>query len=148
MAHDTQALLAKAMATGEVRSLLMECAFVPLRSGFSAAHNSALDTYIGPGWIAAGDAAISFDPISAQGVFHALFTGLAAAEAAHRYLSGDDNALNDYQRLSERIERAYWHHLASCYAAETRWSAAPFWRRRVQLMSPKISMTQDNLASS
>jgi hypothetical protein len=125
--------LAKAVA-GDPLALLAECAFVPLRSGFAAAHNSVLDKCIGPGWVAAGDAGISFDPISSQGLFHALFTGLAAAEAADRHLAGDADALKGYERVIGGIRRAYWRQMAFCYAAETRWSAAPFWQRRSQLV--------------
>ena len=81
--------------------------------------------------MAAGDAGISFDPISGQGLLHALFTGLATADAADRYLSGAIRALDDYQRLSEGIESAYHRHLAHCYVAETRWRTSPFWQRKV-----------------
>jgi hypothetical protein len=51
LAHNCQALVATAMATAEIGPLLAECAFVPLRSGFAAAHNSVLDKCIGPGWV-------------------------------------------------------------------------------------------------
>src|SRR5206468_10451564 len=53
------------------------------RSGYCAAHGVCLQPAAGRDWIAAGDAAVAFDPLSAQGTFNALFTGLAAAEAVH-----------------------------------------------------------------
>ncbi len=37
----------------------------------------------GLAWLAAGDAAISFDPVESRGLLTALVTGLAAAEADH-----------------------------------------------------------------
>jgi len=55
-------------------------------SGLTAAHSSALEPCAAERWIAAGDASLSFDPLSAQGLLHAPFTGLAAAEAADAYL--------------------------------------------------------------
>lgn len=137
--HDCKALMASAMETTEVGTVLVDCAFAPLHSGFVAAHNSALDKCTGPGWIAAGDASICFDPISSQGLLHALFSGLASAEAANRYLLGDASALQGYQHLIDGVERAYWDHLASCYAAETRWTAAPFWRRRSGLLARQVN---------
>lgn len=67
LTRDAKSLVAGAMATVEIAPLLAKGAFVPLHNGFGAAHNSALDKCSGPGWIAAGDASISFDPISSQG---------------------------------------------------------------------------------
>jgi hypothetical protein len=55
-------------------------------SGLTAAHSSALEPCAAERWIAVGDAGLSFDPLSAQGLLHAPFTGLAAAEAADAYL--------------------------------------------------------------
>ena len=55
--------------------------------GFSAAHSARLQPLAGPAWFAAGDAACSFDPLSSQGLLNALYSGLAAAEAADRHLS-------------------------------------------------------------
>jgi flavin-dependent dehydrogenase len=135
LAHNPHELIAKAATTLDIAPLLDESNFVPLHGGLDAAHYSALERRAGPGWMAAGDAGISFDPISGQGLLHALFTGLAAADAADRYLSGAIRALDDYQRLSEGIESAYHRHLAHCYVAETRWRAAPFWQHRVRRFS-------------
>ena len=131
LAHNPYELIAKAATTLDIAPLLAECDFVPLHGGLDAAHYSALERRAGPGWMAAGDAGISFDPISGQGLLHALFTGLATADAADRYLSGAIRALDDYQRLSEGIESAYHRHLAHCYVAETRWRTSPFWQRKV-----------------
>ena len=82
------------------------------------------------GWIAAGDASMTFDPLSSQGLLHALFTGLAAAEAADSYLSGDMGAPRGYQQIMDGVQHAYRQHLASSYASEARWPASPFWQRR------------------
>ena len=50
----------------------------------------------GPGWVAVGDAAAAFDPISQQGVTWALESGLEAARAIDAHLSGDLRALDRY----------------------------------------------------
>ncbi|AQR69216.1 hypothetical protein BZG29_13345 [Janthinobacterium sp. LM6] len=94
------------------------------------AHTAALDAAAGPGWFAAGDAALSFDPLSSQGIFNALYTGLAAAEAADRTLQGDATAFQQYNAELAAIGAAYGRHLAYCYGQETRWPSAPFWSRR------------------
>ncbi|MFZ3210347.1 MAG: hypothetical protein WA188_02435, partial [Terriglobales bacterium] len=102
----------------------------PQRSGFTAAHTMAADPCAGSAWLAAGDAALSFDPLSAQGLLNALFTGLAAAEAADRHLSGCHDAVPGYVETISRIRLAYCRQLSFWYQAETRWPAAPFWQRR------------------
>ena len=123
-------MLDHATEAAEIEALLAEAMFVPRHTGLSAAHNCCLDPCAGPGWIAAGDASISFDPISSQGLLHALFSGLAAAEAADRCVGGEPGAFDEYRSVIAGIEHAYWRHLRHCYTAETRWTAAPFWRRR------------------
>lgn len=51
----------------------------------------ALSPAAGPGWIAVGDAALAFDPLTAQGLSHAVGSGLAAAGALlrHRAVTAD-----------------------------------------------------------
>lgn len=84
----------------------------------------------GNGWIAVGDASLAFDPLSSQGIFHALYTGLRGAEALMATASGEAAALLRWAERLQAVHSAYRRHLADCYAAETRWPNAPFWRRR------------------
>jgi flavin-dependent dehydrogenase len=130
IAHQGIRLAKHAADTDEIGMLLSECEFTPEQGGFTAAHSSTLDPCIGDGWIAAGDAGVTFDPLSSQGLLHALFSGLAGAEAADSYLSGDTGAHIRYQQALHGIQHAYRQHLAFSYAAETRWPWAPFWQRR------------------
>lgn len=97
-----------------------------------AAHSSVLTPPAGNGWLAAGDAALSFDPLSAQGLFHALHTGLAAAEAVDRVLSGDVSALTNYANSLARIDTAYRQHRLAWYQLERRWPNEEFWKRRLR----------------
>jgi flavin-dependent dehydrogenase len=127
------ALLAHAMATDEIGRLLDEAEFEMLHAGWRPAYSWWLEVCAGPGWFAAGDASISFDPLSSQGLLHALFTGLAAAEGAERWIRGDVDAYGSYGRVLEGIHAAYWRNLKHCYVAEPRWLAAPFWRRRLEI---------------
>jgi flavin-dependent dehydrogenase len=130
VAHSWEGLAARAAETGEIHRILAESEFAPANGGFTAAHSSTLRPCIGTRWIAAGDATMTFDPLSSQGLVHALFTGLAAAEAADSDLSDDSDALDSYQQLMDGVQSAYRRHLASWYSSEVRWSSAPFWRRR------------------
>jgi hypothetical protein len=63
-------------------------------------------------------------------MFHALYTGLAGAEAAQRHLLGAADALPGYQAELDRIHEAYIAHLLAWYGQEGRWPDAPFWQRR------------------
>ena len=97
----------------------------------TAAHSSVTAPPSGPGWLAVGDAALSFDPLSAQGLFHSLYTGLCAAEVCHCALEGDHHAWAGYAEEIDQIAAAYRAHLEQWYGAERRWPNAPFWRRRL-----------------
>jgi hypothetical protein len=96
----------------------------------TAAHDSTLIPPVGDGWLAAGDAAQSFDPLSSQGLFHALYTGLSSAEVAERFLSGDASGLGDYAARLAEIDAAYIRNLKDWYGQERRWPEHEFWRRR------------------
>lgn len=131
IARDRDALLALAGSTPELGSLLASAAFVADETaGFTAANSATLDPPAGNGFLAAGDAALAFDPLSSQGILNALFTGLAAAEAADSVLAGDAGALPRYRGIIDGIAEAYRAHLAQWYGLEQRWPEAEFWRRR------------------
>jgi flavin-dependent dehydrogenase len=132
LARDRAALLAGAGRATAIRDVLAG-GFTPQSGGVAAAHNTALDKCAGPNWIAAGDVTISFDPIASQGLLHALFTGLAAAEAADRALAGNPDGAAGYRRVIDRVKRVYLQRWAACYGMETRWEQAPFWRRRSEI---------------
>jgi flavin-dependent dehydrogenase len=95
-----------------------------------AAHSQRLSHMGGPGWVAAGDAAMTFDPLSSQGMAKALRSGkLASFVAADALLKGAETqdryavlANGEYAEY-ERTKRAY-------YREEQRWADAPFWARR------------------
>ncbi|HEY6924108.1 MAG TPA: hypothetical protein VI653_11620, partial [Steroidobacteraceae bacterium] len=79
---------------------------------------------------AAGDAAISLDPLSTRGISAALLSGIHASHAAHAYLSGTPAAVASY---AATLQRVYMEHCAtrqSFYVMERRFEYAPFWRRR------------------
>ena len=130
LAHNAGCIIDSTVTAPEIRAILTESEFVPIRGGFTAAHSSVLEPCGAPDWLAAGDASISFDPLSAQGLLHALFSGLAAAEATHSRLAGDDDAVLRYRRLMNSIHQTYCRRLDFHYASETRWPSAPFWQRR------------------
>ena len=94
------------------------------------AGSARLDRFEGRGWLAVGDAALSLDPLSSQGILTALYTGLRGAQALDGVLSGDGGLLRAYAARLEAVYAAYRRNLAAHYAAEGRWPDRPFWRRR------------------
>jgi hypothetical protein len=71
--HNHARLAEHAASAGEIRPNLQEGGFAPIGSGFTAAHSAMLEPVVGAGRLAAGDAAISFGPLSAQGLLKALY---------------------------------------------------------------------------
>jgi flavin-dependent dehydrogenase len=95
-----------------------------------AAGSSLLDPIAGNGWLAVGDAAATFDPLSSHGIGAALDGGLRAASAIEAHLTGDCGALRHYaEQILESYARYLWM-WRSYYAEERRWPDAAFWRRR------------------
>jgi flavin-dependent dehydrogenase len=84
--------------------------------------------FTGDGWLAVGDAAASFDPLSSQGLSSAVVMGARAGAAlAHA------DRTEALQAWSEAYAMLVAEHadLRRHYARqETRWPSSPFWRRR------------------
>ncbi|WP_254897597.1 tryptophan 7-halogenase [Kitasatospora sp. NA04385] len=101
------------------------------------AHSARLDPVCGEGWIAAGDAAVAFDPLSSQGILTALFTGVRAGQAVHARLGGERGAPGEYVRAVAAVRETYLRNHRAHYAAERRWPDRPFWRRRHLTTAPE-----------
>jgi flavin-dependent dehydrogenase len=98
--------------------------------GYTAANSAMTQPAVGRAWLSVGDAALSFDPLSSQGIFNALYTGLAASESAYRFLQGEILNFAEYQGQLEAIQAAYERHLHEWYRSEQRWSEEEFWKGR------------------
>lgn len=94
------------------------------------AQSRILERSAGEGWLAVGDAASTWDPLSSQGILKALRFAFWAAYAASDHLRGDERALDKYAALVERDFESYLEARRAYYAEETRWPQSPFWRRR------------------
>ena len=55
--------------------------------GRCAAHGAWIERAVGAGWIAVGDAALACDPLSARGLFDALYTAFLGAAAVREVLA-------------------------------------------------------------
>jgi flavin-dependent dehydrogenase len=117
--------------TVELSRLLAEAGFEgEPRISRRVASGSLLQPSSGEGWLAAGDAALTFDPLASRGLFNAIFLGFKAAAAVNFRLDGKADAFSEYNAAIAKIRKDYVQGLAQTYAEETRWPRAPFWHRR------------------
>ena len=94
------------------------------------ANSSRLDRCWGPGWVAAGDASMSFDPLSSQGIFNALYSGTKAGQALQHGIRGDLSLLSSYEERLRKIYSIYLSGRNVYYGLERRWPSSRFWQRR------------------
>jgi 2-polyprenyl-6-methoxyphenol hydroxylase-like FAD-dependent oxidoreductase len=103
------------------------CSTVTVRS----TNSRLLDPVCGDGWLAVGDAASRFDPLSSQGIVKALRSGIFASYAiGDLLLCGDHAALRRYQRFVTEEFKSYLQTRLKYYRQEQRWPNSEFWRRR------------------
>jgi len=94
-----------------------------------AAHSSRLNHVTGDGWVAVGDAAMAFDPLSSQGLTQALASGIRAGEALDGCLAGEVVALDEYDHKANEVVRAYSQLRGVYFGREQLWPQSFFWRR-------------------
>lgn len=97
------------------------------------AGSTELDRAGGERWLAVGDAAMGFDPLSSKGVANALYTGVRAAGVIWDCVRGDEEAIGGYARHLRAIHRVYRGQCRGFYAMEGRWAMSGFWRGRGNL---------------
>jgi len=84
----------------------------------------------GAGWIAVGDAAMAFDPLSGQGVFQGLESGIRAARTIGRWLDGDGSGMDEYAVRARADFERYLEVRKYFYGSVRRWPGSTFWQRR------------------
>ena len=105
--------------------------------GMVAANSSRLRQVSGQNWFAIGDAAMSFDPLSSQGMFSSMATAMQLADLLNSAASNSEDDLVNvkltYQREVDNIWSHYQVNHRYYYNQEKRWQNAPFWQRRLSL---------------
>lgn len=104
---------------------------VPVATRTVYASSSCRETIAGEAWLAAGDSASSYDPLSGMGIVKALRQATNAAIAVDGFLRSDTGLLADYAALIRREFDAYVLDRRAHYAAERRWTGREFWDKRV-----------------
>jgi flavin-dependent dehydrogenase len=94
-----------------------------------AAASTILERVAGDGWLAVGDAASAYDPLSSQGIHKAL----ASAEVAAWAIAKGD--FDEYERTVRASFDDYLAARAKFYAVEQRWPSSLFWSRRQERLT-------------
>lgn len=81
--------------------------------------------------VRAGDAAAALDPLGANGLTTALWSGMQAAQAALALIAGDPEPAHAYEYAYHAGIANHLTAQSAFYASENRFSNAPFWARRV-----------------
>jgi flavin-dependent dehydrogenase len=83
-------------------------------------------------WLAVGDAAPTYDPLSSQGIHKALTDGIEAAEVIGAMLTAGRDNTTAYTARVTSVFHEYRRNRNHFYTAEHRWSSSPFWQRRTR----------------
>lgn len=94
----------------------------------------SFDVVRGERWLAVGDAALAFDPLSSQGIFFALYSGIRGAEAVaatlHEHADATSPLMDAYKNSVVSVREANRKALAGFAESERRFTDAPYWRLR------------------
>ena len=118
-------------STAHVFPLLGQPA-APAKVHLVSARSQRLGNVAGKGWLAVGDAAMAWDPLTSAGIVQALRSGLRASEAVAGILRGDERAGPSYQAEHVALHARYLAERRAYYAIEHRWPHSPFWQRRAE----------------
>ncbi|QTD49320.1 NAD(P)/FAD-dependent oxidoreductase [Sulfidibacter corallicola] len=97
-----------------------------------AAPSFILDRIAGDGYVAVGDAACAFDPISSRGIHKALSDGIDAAEAVAATRQGERDALARYAEGVVARYETYLKTRTSLYRGEADRRQSSFWHNRLK----------------
>lgn len=102
------------------------------------ANSQRLREFCGDAWMAVGDAAQAYDPLSSQGIDKALRTGSHAGHLIHYALMDeadhslgiDNHYIQQYNQQQQKLWDEYLTQRDFYYSIQPRWSDQTFWRRR------------------
>ncbi len=105
--------------------------------GLVPANSTCSQHVVGQRWAAIGDAAISFDPLSSQGMFNAMACAVQLTDLINKYdviNHSDKEAIHQFEKTyTQQINQIWLHYLNHkdlFYRQEMRWKTQPFWQRR------------------
>lgn len=103
-----------------------------------------LSQFAGDGWLAVGDAAQAYDPLSSQGITKGLTSGVMAGQLIgyalnslrqYGHRDADISLFRRYADEQERLWAGYLQQYQYYYRSQPNWSDQPFWNRRNRVAS-------------
>ncbi|EDP96050.1 FAD-dependent monooxygenase [Kordia algicida OT-1] len=114
--------------TTYLKDFLIETDNIKFKGG--NANSSVANETAGSNWLALGDAAMSFDPLSSHGITNALFISAKAATTIEKkLLEADPDTFFEYDKTMQAIFQQYLQSKNELYRQETRWKDEVFWER-------------------
>ena len=111
-----------------LKDFLIEDKNIKFKGGNS--NSSVAEQIAGNNWLALGDAAMSFDPLSSHGITNAIYTASKASEAIEKKLTiADTEAFPEYGETMQTIFQQYLQSKNQLYQQEVRWKEESFWKR-------------------
>ncbi len=124
-----------------ISSYLNKFAYTPIgKIKGAAAGSERLVQFCGEGWLAVGDAAQAYDPLSSQGIYKALNSASSAGQMVNYALAKSEQSpssenddqffLKRYAHEQEQLWADYVQQHKYYYASQPRWLDQPFWNQR------------------
>ncbi|PKG41476.1 FAD-dependent monooxygenase [Psychroflexus sp. MES1-P1E] len=93
-------------------------------------YSGILPVIEGKDWVAIGDAASSYDPIAAYGIYKGISDGIRVTSKILAFFNGEEE-LNSFSAFVNERYVNYKKNRDYVYAIEQRWYDAPFWNKRI-----------------
>lgn len=119
-----------AMSTTRYISQALGTKALPEQLHSWVAQSAILNPPAAKNWLAVGDAASTFDPISSQGIYKAIQNGIDAALTIKSSLNHSSDGLNQYRQTIGNNFIRYLEQKAFHYDNEQRWPESEFWQKR------------------
>jgi flavin-dependent dehydrogenase len=110
--------------------------------------SSILQKFVGHNWLAVGDASITFDPISSNGILTAVTNSMTAADLIANHLNTKNTKFDSYKnRLVTDfciylLKRKYYYNL------ERRWTHKSFWKQNQEMDKERIIQRMSSIINS
>jgi flavin-dependent dehydrogenase len=92
-------------------------------------NSSRLEKMVGENWLAVGDAAATYDPLSSRGIITAINDSINASVTIIKHLNGDVQCLEDYNKCIIANFDNYLKERSYYYKLEKRWTDSAFWKQ-------------------
>ncbi|MCB0653087.1 MAG: NAD(P)/FAD-dependent oxidoreductase [Saprospiraceae bacterium] len=92
-----------------------------------------LDRIAGKNWVALGDAASAYDPITSQGIIKSLSNAWEVAPIIAKNLLSPNGGFEDFEQSMDERFRQYLEMRQHYYRLENRWPDSAFWQKFHQL---------------